>query len=263
MHKIVSLAQSRGLKVLEDAAQAVGGSFCGQRLGSIGDVGAFSFQFNKIITCGEGGIAITKDAEIHSRISMYHDVVGGLRNRIPKEQILNGLNFRMSELHGAIMLVQLRRLEDLLIDMRQRKTILKCAIQDVAKRKGVSFRTINDIDGDTATSLIFFAPTAERAVEIAAAINAEGASAFVLYEPERVDYHVYPHWTPILEKRVWSEKGGPWRWHDGEVRYSREMCPESLDMLSRAVHLDISPDMSDVSVKEVADAAVKVIDSLL
>ena len=210
-----------GLKVLEDVAQAAGGSFRGQRLGSIGDVGAFSFQFNKIITCGEGGIAITNNSEIYERLDMYHDVVGGLRNGIPNEKILNGMNFRMSELHGAIMLVQLRRLPGLLMDMRQRKAALKCAIKDMASRKGVLFRTINDADGDTATSLVFFAPTAERASRIAALLNAMGVGALVLYQPDRVDYHVYPHWTPIMEKRTWSENGGPWRWHDGEVKYSR------------------------------------------
>jgi dTDP-4-amino-4,6-dideoxygalactose transaminase len=194
---------------------------------------------------------------------MYHDVVGGLRNRIPKEKILNGLNFRMSELHGAIMLVQLRRLHGLLTDMRKRKAALKDAMQDVARRKGVSFRAINDADGDTAISLVFFAPSAERAVQIAAALNAEGVSALVIYEPGRVDYHVYPHWTPVMEKRTWSENGGPWRWHDGDVRYRRDMCPRSLDLLSRAVHLDISPDMNSVNVEELAGAVLKVLDALL
>jgi 8-amino-3,8-dideoxy-alpha-D-manno-octulosonate transaminase len=263
MHRIAGLAQSRGLKILEDVAQAVGGSFCGQLLGSIGDVGAFSFQFNKIVTCGEGGIAITNDAELYQRIVMYHDVVGGLRNRIAKEKILNGLNFRMSELHGAIMLVQLCRLDGLLTDLRRRKATLKCAMQDVAKRKGVSFRTINDADGDTATSLVFFAPTAVRAFRIAAALNAEGVNAFLIYQPGRVDYHVYAHWTPVMEKRSWSENGGPWRWHGGDVKYSRDMCPRSLDLLSRAVHLDISPDMSVVNVEELAGAVLKVLDALL
>jgi dTDP-4-amino-4,6-dideoxygalactose transaminase len=263
MHRVMGLAQSRGLKVLEDAAQAAGGSFGGQALGGIGDVGAFSFQFNKIITCGEGGAAVTKDAETYQRIVMYHDVIGGLRNGIPKEKILHGLNFRMSELHGAIMLAQLHRLPGLLADMRGRKAALKHAIGDAAKRKGVSFRTINDAEGDTAISLVFFAPTAERAVRIAAALNAEGAGAFVIYQADRLDYHVYAHWTPIMEKRVWSENGGPWRWHDGEVEYSRDMCPRSLDLMSRAVHLDISPDMSSVNVEEVAGAIVKVLDALL
>jgi dTDP-4-amino-4,6-dideoxygalactose transaminase len=263
MNGIVGLAQSRGLKVLEDVAQAAGGSFRGQRLGSIGDVGAFSFQFNKIITSGEGGIAITKHAETYQRIVMYHDVAAALRNRVPQEKILCGLNFRMSELHGAIMLVQLRRLDGMLLDMRRRKAALKSAIENLAKSKGIGLRAINDAEGDTATSLVFFAPTAERALRIAAVLNAEGVNALVLYQPDHVDYHVYPHWTPIMEKRTWSENGGPWRWHGGDVRYARDMCPRSLDLLGRAVHLDISPDMSDVNVEELAGAIRKVLDASL
>jgi 8-amino-3,8-dideoxy-alpha-D-manno-octulosonate transaminase len=151
----------------------------------------------------------------------------------------------------------------LLTDLRRRKATLKCATQDLARRKGVSFRTINDADGDTATSLVFFTPNEVRAFRIAAALNAEGVNAFVIYQPGRADYHVYPHWTPVMEKRTWSENGGPWRWHDGDIRYSRDMCPRSLDLLSRAVHLDISPDMSVVNVEELADAMLKVLDALL
>jgi dTDP-4-amino-4,6-dideoxygalactose transaminase len=263
MHKINNLARSHGLKVLEDVAQAAGGSFHGIRLGNIGDVGAFSFQFNKIITCGEGGTAITNSTETYERILMYHDVVGGLRRNIPTEKILNGMNFRMSELHGAIMVVQLSRLDGLLSDMRERKAALKCAIESIASRKGVSFRTINDADGDTATSLVFFAPTSERARRIAVALNSVSINALVIYQPDRVDYHVYSHWTPILEKRTWSENGGPWRWHDGEISYSRDMCSRSLGLLSRAVRLDISPDLSSLNLEELANAVVQVLDGLL
>jgi dTDP-4-amino-4,6-dideoxygalactose transaminase len=259
----MSVARSRGVQVLEDVAQAAGGSFGGTPLGAIGEIGAFSFQFNKIITCGEGGAAVTKDADLHRRIVMYHDVIGGLRNGIPNDKMLNGMNFRMSELHGAIIRVQLGRLPGLLADMRDRKAALKHAIGDTAKRNGVSFRTINDVAGDTAIALIFFAPTAERAVRIAAALNAEGAGAFVIYQSDRLDYHVYAHWAPIMEKRVWSQNGGPWRWHEGKVEYERDMCPRSLDLMSRAVHLDISPDMSSVNVEELAGAVVKVLDALL
>jgi dTDP-4-amino-4,6-dideoxygalactose transaminase len=263
MQRIICLAQSHGLKVLEDVAQAPGGTLCKQRLGTIGDIGAFSFQFNKIITCGEGGAAVTDDAEIYQRIVMYHDIAAAPRNNIPSGKILNGLNFRMSELNGALMLVQLRRLAGLLTDMRHCKVALKSAIHDVARLKGVSFRTINDADGDTATSLVFFVPTAERAMPIAAALNAEGVNALVLYDPSRPDYHVYPHWTPVIEKRTWSQNGGPWRWHGGEVKYTAGMCPQSIDLLSRAVHLDVSPDMSSVNIEELTDAVLKVLNALL
>jgi len=263
MDETMRLAKSRGLKVIEDVAQATGASFGGQLLGSIGDIGAFSFQFNKIITCGEGGAAITRDAELHQRLVMFHDVIGGIRNGIEKEKMLNGFNYRMGELQGAIMAVQLSRLPSLLEDMRRHKAQLKAAIDEVAKRKGVSFRKINDAEGDTGVALIFFAPTADRANRIAAALNAEGAWAFVIYEPHRQDFHVYAHWTPIIEKRLWSENGGPWRWHDGATEYSAEMCPRSLDLLSRAVHLDISPDLSGRNAEELAAAVVKVIEALL
>lgn len=263
MAEIAMVAQRRGLKVLEDVAQAVGGSFAGQPLGSIGDAGAFSFQFNKIITCGEGGIAVTNDANTYQRIMMYHDVAAGQRNRLADERILNGLNYRMSELHGAVMLVQLRRLPGLLSEMRERKTILKDAAREAAGRKGVSFRTINDPRGDTAIALVFFAPTAERADAIAAALNAEGAGAAVIYQPGRPDYHVYAHWTPIMQQRVWSEQGGPWRWHEGDVGYSSDMCPRSLELLRRAVHLDVSPDMTSDNLAQLADALIKVLEGVL
>jgi hypothetical protein len=66
-----------------------------------------------------------------------------------------------------------------------------------------------------------------------------------------------------MEQRVWSDYGGPWRWHDGEVGYSMDMCPRSLELLGCAIHLDISPDMSRDNVEELADAIVKVFEALL
>jgi 8-amino-3,8-dideoxy-alpha-D-manno-octulosonate transaminase len=263
MDAIMELAKHHGLKVLEDAAQAVGGSFHGQRLGSIGDGGAFSFQFNKIITCGEGGIVTASDEETYNRVAMYHDVGAGLRNNVPEEKVLIGLNLRMSEIHGALMMTQLRRLQGLVMDMRRRKATLKGAIEDMATRKSVSFRAINDEDGDTGVALIFYAPTQEHASRIAQALKAEGAHPYVIYDPDRVDYHIYRYWTPILEKRRWAENGGPWRWHDGPLDYSRDMCPRSLELLGRAVHLDVSPDMSDANVEELAIAVNKVLNELL
>lgn len=263
MADVMALARRHGLKVIEDVAQATGGGFCGQPLGGVGDVGAFSFQWNKIITCGEGGIAITKDVKLHQRIVMQHDVVGGVRNNVPDHELLNGCSFRMSELHGAIMLVQLEKLDSLLTDMRRRKLSLKCAVDDVARSRGVVWRKLHDPDGDTAIALVFFAPTAQLAARAARALNAEGVGASVLYEPQKVDYHVYPHWTPILNKRVWSEKGGPWRWNEGAVAYDRGMCSRSLELLARAVHLDISPDLSDLNVEELNDALTKVMRAVL
>lgn len=256
---LVAIARRHGVRVLEDVAQADGGSYQGRRLGSIGEVGAFSLQFNKIITCGEGGMVITDDEEILRRVLMYNDVVGGQRNGVPDAEILPGINFRMSELQGAVAQVQLERLDDLLRDMRRRYAEIRDGLADVARRQGVEFRRQNDPAGDTGIALIFFAPSAERANYIAAALEAEGVGSFVLYRPEVRDYHVYAHWTPILGQRTWSVNGGPWRWHEGPVDYAADMCPRSLDLLGRAVHLDVSPDLTDQNVAEIIEAVNKVL----
>lgn len=262
MDALMDVARRHHLKVVEDAAQADGASFHGRRLGSIGDVGAFSLQFNKIITSGEGGMVITNSRDVFKRAVMFHDVIGGARNNIPEEEILPGVNFRMTELQAAVALVQLGRLDGLLDQMRQRKAMLKNAMAGVAQRKGVAFRRENDPNGDAAVCLVFFLPEAERAHKVAEALTAEGAGAGVMYTPGRSDYHIYPYWSPIMNKRTWTPASGPWRWHDGEVNYSPDMCPRTLELLSRAVHMDVSPDLSNDQVEEVAEALNKVLDAL-
>ncbi len=259
MGELMEVARRHNLRVLEDVAQADGASYQGRRLGSIGDVGGFSFQFNKIITAGEGGMVITNDEHLYHRAVMVHDVVGGQRNHIPAEKIIPGLNFRMCELQGAVMLAQLPRLDGLLGEMRRNKALLKGAIEGIALRSGVAFRAINDGQGEAAISLIFYAPTAGQAGAIAEALEAEGAPAGVMYRPDHVDYHIYPHWAPLVHHRTWSETEGPWRWHEGEVNYGPEACPRTLDLLSRAVHLDISPDLTSENIEELAEAFHKVL----
>jgi dTDP-4-amino-4,6-dideoxygalactose transaminase len=263
MDPLMAVARKHRLKVLEDTAQADGASYKGKRLGSIGDAGAFSLQFNKILTSGEGGMVITSNHEVYLRAVMYHDVIGGMRNNVPADQILPGINFRMPELLGAVALVQLEKLEELLRTMRHHKQMLKDSMVDVANRKGVSFRVQNDPAGDASIALIFFAPDAAGAQRVAKELNAEGAGSSVLYHPERTDYHIYAHWTPIMGQRTWHPNGGPWRKHPRKIVYERDMCPKSLDLLGRAVHLDVSPEMSGQNLEELAEALNKVLENCL
>jgi dTDP-4-amino-4,6-dideoxygalactose transaminase len=262
MDALMDVARRHGLRVLEDSAQADGASYKGQRLGSIGDVGCFSLQFNKIITAGEGGMVITDDDEIWNRAVMFHDVVGGQRNDIPPEQILWGINFRMPELLAAVMLVQLKRLDGLLDAMRARKQMLKAGMEGVAGRKGIRFQESTDPEGDASVALIFFAQDRESALRVSEALRAENIGAGVLYHPDRSDYHIYPHWTPIIEQRVWSERGGPWRWAQREIRYSVDDCPRSLDLLGRAVHLNVNPLLTNEEVEETVDGLNRVLEAL-
>ena len=261
MDRLMEVARRHGVRVIEDVAQADGGSFQGRSLGSIGDVGAFSLQFNKIITSGEGGMVTTSDEELHKRVLMLQDVVGGQRNNIPADKILLGMNFRMPELLAAVALVQLRRLDGLLEEMLTRKLAIKAGMADALARARGHYRTITDVEGDTGIALIFFMPSADLADRVIRALRAENIGASDMYRPEDVDYHVYAHWGPILAKRTWSAEGGPWRW-GAPVEYRTDMCPHTLDLLSRAVHLDVNPLLTQEDVEETVVGLNKVLRSV-
>ncbi|MBO9341609.1 MAG: DegT/DnrJ/EryC1/StrS family aminotransferase [Roseiflexus sp.] len=262
MDLLTNVAKRYGVALIEDTAQATGASFRGNRLGTWGDAGAFSLQFNKIITSGEGGVLITNNHALYKRAIMYHDVVGGQRHHIPPDEVTLGINFRMSELQAAVALAQLGKLEGLLADMRHNHAAIAERIADRVRASGSAFRRLNDPAGDAGLALIMLLPTAERARWAVEALRAEGVSAMALYHPDIEDYHVYCYWAPIMNRKTWSEQGGPWRWASRAITYTRDMCPRSLDLLSRSVHIDVSPDLSESQVEEVSNALKKVLEAL-
>ncbi len=253
MAELMAFARAHNLKVIEDTAQADGASYHGQRLGAFGDAGCFSLQFNKIITSGEGGMVLTDDEDIYQRALMYHDVIGGLRNNLPAESILWGVNFRMPELLAAVALAQLDKLDPLLTTMRAYKAVLQAAVRPVAEAQGVTLQQIPDPQGDASIAFIFFARSAQHAKALAGVISEGNVEAYTLYDPAEVDYHVYTHWTPIVNKRAWNAANQPWASAPRPVDYSPEACPRTLDLLSRAVHIDVNPLYSPAEIELAAE----------
>lgn len=262
MDEIMAVARSNDLYVVEDTAQANGASYKGQMCGAIGDAGCYSLQFSKIITSGEGGLVTTNDDDIYKRALMYHDVNGARELGIPDDEMLYSVNYRMPELMAAITLVQLSRIESLLADIRARKQMLKAGIADIAARKGVQFRRLTDPEGEAGISCVFFMETSEIACQIADALKAENIGASVLYHPERHDNHIYAHWNPVLKQRTWSSGFNPYTWANRPIEYSKEMCPKSLDYLSRAVHLHISPMLTNEDLEETIEGVNRVLETL-
>jgi dTDP-4-amino-4,6-dideoxygalactose transaminase len=112
MDRIMEIARRHDIKVVEDVAQAVGGTYHGKYLGTFGDCGAYSFQYHKIITAGEGGMVVTDDWLTYQRAMGYHDTAACWRpERFGEErfagELFCGVNYRMSELTGAMLLAQL------------------------------------------------------------------------------------------------------------------------------------------------------------
>jgi dTDP-4-amino-4,6-dideoxygalactose transaminase len=253
MVSVVDMARRNDLVVIEDAAQAMGGSFGGRRLGTIGDIGCFSLQYNKIITCGEGGIVTTDDAELHARALMYHDVAASVRDEAAGVSGFYGITCRMSELQGAVAGVQLGRLDDIIAACRVNRARIVDRIIDAARDRDIRLRASHDEHGDTGIALILLCPEARVADVLARRLQQVGLDAEILFDPEVVDLHVAPHWRPILEARTWSARS-PWPEQAGDFAYGPARWSSTVQRLSRAVHLDVSPDLTTEQVELVAGA---------
>jgi len=258
MDEITAIAKKHNLKVVEDVAQAVGGSYKGKKLGSIGDAGCFSLQYHKIITSGEGGIIITDDQNIYNRTLSVHDTGANWRvsNTMEDDVPFSGFNMRMTEIQGALASVQLSKLDALIKKMRERKKRVKDAIS----KYNIQFRRIAD-EGEIAVCLMFFLPDLETTTLIAEALKAEGLDAGTMGQPDIPDWHIYRNWKQILNRRGNNDSGFPFTLSDRT--YSEDMCPKTLDYLCRAIHLDINPLWEEKDVDEVILGLDKVLSVLL
>jgi len=130
MDPILKIAEERGLKVIEDCAEALGAEYKGQKVGLLGDVGCFSFFANKVITTGEGGMVLTKDQSLIDRISLYRD--HGMSKERKYWHIVPGFNYRMTNLQAAVGLAQLERINDFLNQRDRIVRLYNSRLRDIA-----------------------------------------------------------------------------------------------------------------------------------
>jgi dTDP-4-amino-4,6-dideoxygalactose transaminase len=171
-------ARRHAVVVVEDVAQALGGSFQGQPLGRFGVAAAFSFQASKLLSTGEGGMVVSSDPELAARIEVLHDAAGdwtvpATASRVPTVR-RPPTNLRMSEIEGAFGLVQLSRVADSVAQLRAIQSELLTVVRDV---DGVRVRPTPDAAGDVGTSVIFHLDTAAEAGWVVHALEAEGVLA--------------------------------------------------------------------------------------
>lgn len=267
MDALMEVANRHGIPVIEDAAQAGGGSFRDKRLGSIGTMGCFSFDYYKVIVSGEGGFITTDDEWLFTRAQSWHDCAACWRpDRFAQEQregeLFCGENYRMSELEGAVALAQIRKADDMLAGYRRAKQWIKEAIEPF---EGVSFRRLNDAAGDTAICLGMYLPDAETTRRAVEALDAEGVPAGGIYDWKVRDWHVFNFWEHILERKTVAADGLPWSAvPEAELpKYSKEMCPRTLELLSRAILLDIDYNYTQEQCAAIAGGINKVFRALL
>ncbi|MCE9590837.1 MAG: DegT/DnrJ/EryC1/StrS family aminotransferase [Planctomycetes bacterium] len=238
MNAIMEIAKSRNLFVIEDACQMVGGGYEGRMAGSIGHAGAFSFNFFKNMTCGEGGAVVTNDERVSQRARCMIDCCGFFWTG--KEQDVAPFaasGARASEFEGALMNAQLDRIDGIITKLRAQK---KRVLRGVAGC-GLTPAKTNSLDWECGTTNILLAPTAEAANAIAAALGAGICG--------RTGRHTYTEWDQILNKRGAHHPAlDPFKLAENRecrMTYSKDMCPRSLDILNRAIMIGNNADRSD------------------
>lgn len=101
--------RSHNIKIIEDCAQSIGSEYNGIKAGSIGDIGVFSFQESKVLTCGEGGFVCTKDSTIFRKICLYQDLTFVQKIPMAKNELyLFGSNYRVTEQDCALLYGQFK-----------------------------------------------------------------------------------------------------------------------------------------------------------
>ena len=199
LQALKSICDSHNLVLIEDACQAIGGTYQGKALGSYGDVGCFSFDYVKTITCGEGGAVITDDvdyAQFSDHFSDHgHDHYG--TDRGAEDHPFLGYNFRISELNAAVGLAQVRRLDDFIAIQKKHYTILRDALSQIPE---VVFRTVPDGGEENYSFLSFFLPNLDLTRDVTKAFKENGIDGCFHYYDN--NWHYVRKWNHLKDLKT-------------------------------------------------------------
>jgi 8-amino-3,8-dideoxy-alpha-D-manno-octulosonate transaminase len=254
-----AICKEHNLILLEDACQSIGGSYKGKMLGTIGDAGTFSFDFVKTITCAEGGVVMTNSEDVYVKCDGYtdhgHDHLGVDRGADLHPFI--GYNFRISELHAAVGLAQIKRLNEFLTIQKKNHAQLKAILATVPE---ISFRRIPDPAGDSCSFISWFLPTEEQTRAVVAELKAQGILAGNFYWFDN-NWHYIRKWdhlknattlnalSPELKARVMEQ--------------ANKDLSASHAVMSRCISTAISLTWTEEQIKEKGEKMVAVVKQVL
>ncbi len=248
--ELKKVCDEKGLILIEDACQSVGATYKGKALGTFGKAGCFSFDPVKTITCGEGGGIVTDDKEIYARIDQFsdhgHDHEGNDRGL--EGHPIMGLNFRISELNAAVGLAQFRKLDRILEIQRSAKARIKGAMTDL---DGVSFRTLPDPEGDSATFLSFFLPDEDQARKMAGELAKAGVTGCPYWFDN--NWHYFRAWDHL--KSLSFAARHTMELIEGSPDYSKVELEQSDKIIGRAISMQIMLSWTD---KDIDDRIEKI-----
>ena len=263
MDRLMAIARKHNLVVIEDNAQACGGSYKGRFLGTIGTMGCFSLSSYKITGGGEAGLVLTNDEWLYIRAQNQHDTAACWRpDRFARErkpgELFCGHNFRMSELEGTVNLVQLKKTK---AQANRFNRNIRRIVAQLETFRETRLRPSNDPHGDVGYTLTFLAKDAGAALTLAEALKAEGVPAVTRGPGAARDWHIYNFWEHILEQKTATPDGCPFtcpHYKAPPPVYSADMCPRTLGLMARAVYVHVNQWWTAKDCKNVAAAINKV-----
>lgn len=254
-----AICTEHDLVLLEDACQSIGGTYKGKALGTIGDAGTFSFDFVKTITCGEGGVIMTNNKDVYTKCDAYsdhgHDHLGVDRGADLHPFI--GYNYRISELHAAVGLAQVKRLPEFLAIQKKNHAQLKSILKQVPE---ISYRLIPDETGDSCTFLSWFLPTEELTRAAIAEMKSQGILAGNFYWFDN-NWHYIRKWDH-LKNATALNKLNPLQ-HEALVKLQTIDFSASDAVMSRCVSTAISLTWSEAQLQEKGEKMVAAIKKVL
>ena len=260
MDPIMETARKNNVAVLEDCAQCVGGSFKKKTLGSIGDVGIYSFQVNKMITSGEGGAVVTSDLVIYERSARFHDM-GTIRSVFldragtSRVKTFAGENFRMSEFTGAVLGAQLSKLDSMLAQLRGNARAIYDGIKDLP---GIRLRYRPDPDGDIGYAVFFEAKDKATRDLCIRELRQRKVPASTL-----TGSVLLPTAESVINKRTrhpdWPSFNSP---EGKKIKYGPDTCRQTLDIFDRFVQVRVGAKYTQRINDYIIDTIRKVYSSL-
>lgn len=241
MTKIMKIARKHKLLVVEDACQCVGGAYEGQPVGSFGDAAAFSFNYFKNMTCGEGGAVATSDQTVFDRAACMVDCCNFFWNG-QKQGIrpFASAGARASEFEGAMLNAQFDQLPGMIRSLRR---IKKQIIKSTAKA-GLVPVPANSLNWECGSNLAYQFTQATQAEAFAKSVGGLVASA--------TGRHTYTFWDQVLEQRGGHHPAmDPYKMPQNRRcrrKVTKDMFPRSLDILGRSVLITLHPDRTATEV---------------
>lgn len=204
MDEIMAVVKQHNLILVEDAGQAFAASYKGLATGLFGKAGAYSFDFFKIATAGEGGILVTNDEATYKLADSYcdhgHDHQGN--NRGMENHPIIGFNYRISELHAAVGAAQTRKVPAIREANLKNKAFLQ---KELSKVEGISFSKLGDDNGDSGTFLNILMSDTETAKRTVDEFNKAGVVGFNYWFTNM--YHFINQWEHIKGLKTASKLG--------------------------------------------------------